>query len=183
MFRNWQGSATSAEPQFMSTLDFWNHKNTPYPLHMGVGLCYNLLNNLNLMKRSCNMGKSKKNKNYDIYISPGKWYLFKTRRILFVLSVMFFILNMSIIAGFDESMRKTAIISIVLSTLFGIVQFVDNRKVHWDWPYIIVLCAMFLLFAAFSAFSTELIFMRYIWLGELFFFCVFVILLLRKKKC
>ena len=95
------------------------------------------------------MGKSNKHKNYDIYISLGKWYLYKTRRILFALSVAFFILNMSIIAGFDESMRKTAIISITLSTLFGVVQFVDNRKVHWDWFYIIVLCAIFLLFSAF----------------------------------
>lgn len=128
------------------------------------------------------MGKSNKHKNYDIYISPGKWYLYKIRRILFALSVAFFILNMSIIAGFDESMRKTAIISIALSTLFGVLQFVDNRKVHWDWFYIIVLCAMFLLFSAFSAFTTDLIFVRYIWLGELAFFCVFVPLLLRKKK-
>ena len=131
------------------------------------------------------MAKPKKHKNYDIYISPGKWYLYKTRRILFVFSVMFFILNMSIIAVFDESIGKNAIILIVLSTLFGIVQFVDNRKAQWDWPYIIVLCAMFLLFSAFSAFSafvTELIFMRYVWLGELVFFCVFVLLLLRKKK-
>ena len=128
------------------------------------------------------MGKSNKHKNYDIYISLGKWYLYKTRRILFALSVAFFILNMSIIAGFDESMRKTAIISITLSTLFGVVQFVDNRKVHWDWFYIIVLCAIFLLFSAFSTFATELIFMRYIWLSELVFFCVFVPLLLRKKK-
>ena len=128
------------------------------------------------------MGKSNKHKNYDIYISPGKWYLYKTRRILFALSVAFFILNMSIIAGFDQSMRKDAIISIILSTLFGVVQFVDKHKVHWDWFYIIVLCAMFLLFSAFSAFATELIFMRYIWLGELVFFCAFVPLLLRKKK-
>jgi ABC-type polysaccharide/polyol phosphate export permease len=89
---------------------------------------------------------------------------------------------MSIIAVFDESIGKNAIILIVLSTLFGIVQFIDNRKAQWDWPYIIVLCAMFLLFSAFSAFVTELIFMRYVWLGELVFFCVFVLLLLRKKK-
>ena len=125
------------------------------------------------------MGKSK---NYDIYISPGKWYLYKAQRVLFALSVMLFILNMIIIASFDEPMRKIAIISIVLSALFGIVQFVDNRKVHWDWFSIIVLCAMFLLFSAFSAFATDLIFVRYIWLGELAFFCVFVPLLLRKKK-
>ena len=128
------------------------------------------------------MGKSKKNKNYDIYISPKKWYLYKTRKILFVLSVMFFILNMSIIAGFDESMRKSAIIIIVLSTLFGVIQFIDNRKTNWDWPYIIALCAVFFLFSAFTTYKTELLFMRYIWLGELVFFCVFVLLILRKKK-
>ena len=124
------------------------------------------------------MGKSK---NYDIYISPRKKYLYRARRVLFILSVVLFVLNMSIIAGLDESMRKTAIILIILSTLFGVVQFVDNRKVHWDWLYIIVMCAMFLLFSAFAAFATELIFMRYIWLGELVFFCVLVPLLLRKK--
>ena len=125
------------------------------------------------------MGKSK---NYDIYISPGKWYLYKTRRVLFALSVVFFILNMIIIASFDEPMRKIAIISIVLSALFGVVQFVDNRKVHWDWFYIIILCALFSLFSAFSAFATELIFMRYVWLGELLFFCVLVPVLLCKKR-
>ena len=124
------------------------------------------------------MGKSK---NYDIYISPGKWYLYKTRRVLFALSVVFFILNMIIIASFDEPMRKIAIISIVLSALFGIVQFVDNRKVHWDWFYIIVLSAIFLLFSALFAFATELFFMRYIWLGELISFFV-VVFLLHKKK-
>ena len=124
------------------------------------------------------MGKSK---NYDIYISPGKWYLYKARRVLFALSVMLFILNMIIIASFDEPMRKVAIISIVLSALFGVIQFVDNRKVHWDWFYIIVLSAIFLLFSALFAFATELFFMRYIWLGELVFFCVLVPLLLRKK--
>ena len=124
------------------------------------------------------MGKSK---NYDVYISGGKWYLYKTRRVLFVLSVVSFILNMIVIAGFDESMRRTAIISIILSALFGIVQFIDNRKVHWGWFYIIALCAIFLLFSAFSVFATELIFMRYIWLSELVFFCVLIPLLLRKK--
>ena len=124
------------------------------------------------------MGKSK---NYDIYISPGKWYLYKTRMVLFALSVVFFILNMIVIAGFDEPMRRTAIISIILSALLGIVQFIDNRKVHWDWFYIIVFSAIFLLFSAFFAFATELIFMRYIWLGELVFFSVLIPLLLRKK--
>ncbi len=125
------------------------------------------------------MGKSK---NYAIYISPGKRYLYRARRVLFTLSVVFFVLNMSIIAGLDESMRKTAIISIILSTLLGVVQLVDNRKVNWTWGYVIVLCALFLLFSAFGAFATALIFMRYIWLGELVFFCVFVLLILRKKK-
>ena len=128
------------------------------------------------------MGKSNNHKNYAIYISPGKRYLYKTRRILFALSVAFFVLNMSIIAVFDESMRKTAIISIILSALFGVVQFVDNRKAHWDWFYIIILCALFSLFSAFSAFATELIFMRYIWLSELVFFCVIAPLLLLKKR-
>ena len=117
------------------------------------------------------MGKSK---NYDIYISPGKWYLYKTRRVLFALSVVLFVLNMIVIASFEESMRRTAIISIILSVLFGVVQFIDNRKVHWDWFYIIVLSAIFLLFSALFAFATELFFMRYIWLGELVFFCVLV---------
>ena len=46
MSANWQGSATSAEPQPTNTLDFWKHKIIPYPLHMGMGLCYNLLNKL-----------------------------------------------------------------------------------------------------------------------------------------
>ena len=98
------------------------------------------------------MGKSK---NYDIYISPGKWYLYKARRVLFVLSVVLFILNMLVIAGFDESMRRNAIISIILSALFGVVQFIDNCKVHWDWFYIIVLCGIFLLCACSSVITQE----------------------------
>ena len=125
------------------------------------------------------MGKSK---NYDIYISPGKWYLYKTRRMLFALSVVLFVLNMIVIASFEESMRRTAIISIILSVLFGVVQFIDNRKVHWDWFYIIVLSAIFLLFSALFVFATELFFMRYVWLGELVFFCVLVPVLLCKKR-
>ena len=127
------------------------------------------------------MGRSKKHKNYDIYISPGKWYLYKGRRILFCVSIVTFILNMSLIAGFDESMRKTALISILLSAIFAIVQFVDNRKVHWDWPYIIILCAIFHFFSALSVFSSELLFMRYIWAGELILFSVFIGLSLYKK--
>ena len=128
------------------------------------------------------MGKLRKYKNYDVFISSGKWYLYKRQRILFLLSVLAFILNMSLIAGFDESMRKTALISILLSALFAIAQFADNRKVHWGWVYIIVLRTIFLLFSAFAAFTTELFFMRYIWAGELAFFCGFVILTLCKKR-
>ena len=138
--------------------------------------------NLEFDERRCNMGKSKNQKNYDVYISPGKRYLYKTRRILFLLSIIAFILNMSIIAAFDESLRKTAIISIVLSALFGVVQFVDTRKVHWDWLYIIVLSALFLIFSAFSAFATKLIFMRYVWSGEFILLCGLMLLLLCKKK-
>ena len=48
MSANWQGSATSAEPQFTNTLDFWKYNIIPHPLHTGVGLCYNLLNKLEL---------------------------------------------------------------------------------------------------------------------------------------
>lgn len=128
------------------------------------------------------MGNLHKQKSYDTYISKGKWYLYKTRRILFVLSVLLFILNMSIIAAFDGSMRATAIILIVALTLFGIVQFVDSRRDHWKWPYIIVLCTMLFLLPAFVAFASELIFMRYILLGEFIFFCVFIFLSLRKEK-
>ena len=127
------------------------------------------------------MGKSNRHKNYDIYVSPGKRYLYKKRKMLFVLSVAFFILNMCIIAGFDETLRKTAIVSILWTVIFGIIQLVDNRKVHWDWGYIIVLCAIFLLFSAFASFATALIFMRYIWFGELVFYFVFSLLLCKRK--
>ena len=127
------------------------------------------------------MKKSKKQKNYDIYISPKKWYLYKERRILFVISILTFILNMFLIAGFDESMRNTALISILLSVIFAIVQFVDNRKVNWDWSYIVILCVLFHFFSALSVFSSELLFMRYIWAGELILFSVFISLSLYKK--
>lgn len=128
------------------------------------------------------MGKSKKRKNYDSNISPGKSYLYKTRRILFALSVSTFIINVGVIAGFDESMRKSAVISILLSVIFSIVQFIDNRKTNWGWLYIIVLSSLFLLFSAIYAFATELLFMRYIWAVEFIFFCGLFLLLLRKKK-
>ena len=123
-----------------------------------------------------------KTKNYDTYVSPGKRYLYKSRIVLFAFAIVLFVLNMIIIAGVDESMRGNAIIAIVLSALFGIGQFIDNRKVHWTWFYIIILCAMLLLFSAFAVFATELFFMRYVWQGELVFFCVLIPLLLRKKK-
>lgn len=128
------------------------------------------------------MKKSKKQKNYDICISPGKRYLYKTRIILFLLSMLSFILNMALIAGFDESMRKNALISILLSAIFTILQLVDDRKAHWDWLYIIVLSSMFLFLSAFSVFATHLIFMRFIWAGEFVAFCGFTLFLLRKKK-
>ncbi len=127
------------------------------------------------------MGKSKKQKNYDSYISPGKWYLYKGQRILFGLSFLTFILNMSLIAAFNESLRKTALISILLSAIFAIVQFVDSRKTNWGWAYIIILCVLFHFFSALSIFSTELLFMKYIWAGELILFAVFIGLSLYKK--
>ena len=128
------------------------------------------------------MGRSNKQKNYDIYISPGKWYMYKTRRSLFALSIVAFVLNLSLIAVFDESMRMNALIAILWTTIFAIVQFVDKRKAHWDWLYIIVLSTIFLLFSAFAAFATELMIVRYIWAGEFILFLGFILLLLRKKK-
>jgi len=46
-----KGLRHQLKPQFTNTLDFWKHKTVPHPLHMGVGLCYNQLNNLNLSNR------------------------------------------------------------------------------------------------------------------------------------
>ena len=126
------------------------------------------------------MGKSKKN--YDTYISFGKRYLYKPRTILFLLSVLTFILNLFIIALFDISMRKDAIITILLSSVIATFQLLDNRKDHWSWPYIIVLCTVIFAFSGFAVFVTEMIFMRYIWVGELIIVCVFLILSFRKKK-
>ena len=137
--------------------------------------------NLDSVKGCCSMGRSNKRKNYDIYISPGKWYMFKTRRILFALSIVAFVLNLSLIAVFDESMRKDALIEILWSAVFAVVQLLDKRKAHWEWLYIIVLCTIFFLFSAFAAFATELIIVRYIWVGEFVLFLGSV-LLLRKKK-
>ena len=142
----------------------------------------NVVVNLNFAKGCCNMGRSKKQKNYDIYISPGKWYTYHTRRILFALSIVTFILNLVLIAVFDETMRKKALIAILWSAIFAILQFVDQRKAHWDWFYIIVLSTIFLLFSAFAVFATELIFVKYIWAGELVLFLGLILLLLRKKK-
>lgn len=128
------------------------------------------------------MGRSKQSKNYDIYISPGKRYLYRTRKILFVLSVLTFVLNMSIIAVFDTLMRKDTLISLALSLLFGIIQLVDNRKANWEWHYIIILCAVLHFFSAISVFSADLLFMRYIWVGELILFSGFIGLSLYKNK-
>lgn len=142
----------------------------------------NVVVNLNFAKGCCNMGRSKKQKNYDIYISPGKWYTYHTRRILFALSIVTFVLNLVLIAVFDETMRKKALIAILWSAIFAILQFVDQRKAHWDWFYIIALSTIFLLFSAFAVFATELIFVKYIWAGELVLFLGLILLLLRKKK-
>ena len=142
----------------------------------------NVVVNLNFAKGCCNMGRSKKQKNYDIYISPGKWHTYHTRRILFALSIVSFVLNLVLIAVFDETMRKKALIAILWSAIFAILQFVDQRKAHWDWFYIIVLSTIFLLFSAFAVFATELIFVKYIWAGELVLFLGLILLLLRKKK-
>lgn len=128
------------------------------------------------------MRKSSRQKNYDTSVSPGKGYLYKTRRLLFGLSLLTCIINLSLLAGFDESMGKIAIFFLVLSALFAIVQFLDHRKAHWSWPYIIVLSAIFLLLPAFGVFTTEVFFMRYVWTGEVVFYCGFTFLLLRKKK-
>lgn len=128
------------------------------------------------------MGKTTKQRNYDTYISPGKRYLYRKRRILFVFSVMTFIFNMSLIAVFDDSMRKVALVSIFLSLFFAIVQLVDDRKVLWEWCYIIDLSVMCLIFSALGAFFTDFVVMRYIWVGELVFFCGFILLFFRKKN-
>lgn len=101
---------------------------------------------------------------------------------MFVLSILTFILNMSLIAIFDDSMKEEALISILLSSLFAVLQLVNNSKANWDWVYIIILTALSLLFSAVSIFTTELLFMRFIWLGELVFFCGFILLSLRKQK-
>ncbi|MBQ8354613.1 MAG: hypothetical protein IJY40_03175 [Oscillospiraceae bacterium] len=95
---------------------------------------------------------------------------------------MTFVLNLVLIAVFDETMRKKALIAILWSAIFAILQFVDQRKAHWDWFYIIVLSTIFLLFSAFAVFATELIFVKCIWAGELVLFLGLILLLLRKKK-
>ena len=105
--------------------------------------------------------------------------MYKTRRILFALSIVAFVLNLSLIAVFDESMRKNALITILWSAVFAVVQLLDKRKAHWEWLYIIVLCTIFFLLSAFVAFATELMIVRYIWVGEFvlflgFFFCCWV---------
>lgn len=143
---------------------------------------YNRFTSSNSTNGWCDMGKSKKQKNYDSCISPGKSYLYKTRKSLFALSVSAFIINVGIIAVFDESMRKSAVIAILLSAIFFVVQFIDNRKTHWGWLYIILLSTLFLLFSAIFAFATELLFMRYIWVIEFVFFCGLFVQLLRRKK-
>ena len=128
------------------------------------------------------MGKNKKAKNYDLYIAPGKQHLYQTRRLLFLLSASIFVLDLSVIAILDPVMRKNALISMGLSAVFAVLQLVDNRKANWNWPYIIVLSGFFLLFAAFAAFATEWMFMRYVWAGETVFFLGLVVLLLRRKN-
>ena len=128
------------------------------------------------------MRKSKKKKNYDIYISPAKRRLYRTRKILFTVSIMTLILNESIIAVCDASMMKNALSIILLSILFAVIQFVDDRKANWEWGYIIFLSALSFLLSALSVFTSELLFMIYMWVGELVFFLGITLLLLRKKN-
>lgn len=108
--------------------------------------------------------------------------MYITRRILFALSIVAFVLNLSLIAVFDESMRKNALITILWSAVFAVVQLLDKRKAHWEWLYIVVLCTIFFLLSAFVAFATELMILRYIWVGEFVLFLGFILLLLGKKK-
>ena len=128
------------------------------------------------------MRKSKKKKNYDIYISPAKRRLYRTRKILFTVSIMTLILNESIIAVCDASMMKNDLSIILLSILFAVIQFVDDRKANWEWGYIIFLSALSFLLSALSVFTSELLFMIYMWVGELVFFLGITLLLLRKKN-
>lgn len=128
------------------------------------------------------MDRSRKKKYYDMNIAPGKRPLYRMRKVLFVLSVVAFILNMILIAAFDDTMREKALRFVLISVLFAVLVLIDNRKANWTWPYIIVLAGMFLLFSALCVFTAQLIFLRYIWVGELIFFCVFIWLSLRKKN-
>jgi hypothetical protein len=88
---------------------------------------------------------------------------------------------MSIIAVLFTSMKKTALISILLSGVFTVLQLVDNRKANWDWSYIIFLCVMFHFVSGLCAFFAELFFMGYIWAGELILISVFIGLSLYKR--
>ena len=135
--------------------------------------------NLDLAKAWCDMGKSKNY--YDSCISSGKRYSYKTRAILFALTMISFVLNLSIIAIFDDTLRKVATLLILPSLLLAVVQFVDNRKSHWTWTYIIILCATFFLLSTVAVFVTELTFIKYVWIVELVVICGFVFTLLKKK--
>ena len=128
------------------------------------------------------MAKPKKHKDCDIYISPGKWPLYKTRRILFAVSIFMFVFDAGLVAAFDGSMRNNAVASLIWSVVFAGLQFADRRKAHWGWMYIALLSSVFFLLAAFFAFATECFFMRYIWMGQFVFSCGVVFLLLRKKN-
>ena len=128
------------------------------------------------------MGKTKRQKNYDVYIPSNQRYLYKTRKMLLLGSVATYILNAMIVAVSDASVRKNMLISILFSIVFAVIQLIDNRKAQWGWLYIIVLSAVFQIFAALCVFTTQLHFMRYIWAGEMAVLLIFACLLLYKKN-
>ena len=128
------------------------------------------------------MGKHKKRKNYDIYISPYEERLYATRKLLFALAAIATMMNFLIVAALDDAMEKAALSALLYIVLFIILQFIPNFKKNWELGQAIISSALLFLFSAFLVFKSALIFMRYVWSAEFLLFCVFTFLLLRKKK-
>ena len=127
------------------------------------------------------MGKKKKHRNPVIYSSPEEKNLRQNLKVLFALSALASIIDILLVAVLDDSLDKKAFGAVSGFVLLAVIILKDKRKITWELPYIILMCALYLSLSAFLIFKTSAIFIRCLWFLEITLFLVFAILLLIKK--
>lgn len=123
-------------------------------------------------------------KTYYDYIMPKDAPKYKTRRILFVLAVGMFIVNLLVLAFAHVIFMREALIAVVFSVAIVVIQCVDNRVSNWTWGHVVALCIIFFL-------GGVVLFIQCILCGEKWYFLLYgievliygavIFFLLRKK--